>query len=74
MGDGDARVGGHREGAGKARHGLDFEARVAARARRRTVSIAIALLILGGLGYIAWTSLQQKQAASALVMFAWVET
>ncbi len=36
---------------------------VASRARRRTVSIAITLLILGGLGYIAWTSLQQKQAA-----------
>jgi membrane fusion protein, multidrug efflux system len=42
----------------------DRVARVAARARRRTVSIAITLLILGGLGYIAWTSLQQKQAAN----------
>jgi membrane fusion protein, multidrug efflux system len=41
--------------------------RVASRARRRTVSIAITLLILGGLGYIAWTSLQQKQAASRAV-------
>jgi multidrug efflux system membrane fusion protein len=39
-------------------------ARVAGRARRRTVSIFITLLILGGLGYIGWTSLQQKQAAS----------
>ncbi|MEA2792652.1 MAG: rane fusion protein multidrug efflux system [Bradyrhizobium sp.] len=39
-------------------------ARVASRARRRTVSIAITLLFLGGLGYIAWTSLQQKQAAN----------
>jgi multidrug efflux system membrane fusion protein len=39
-------------------------ARVAGRARRRTVSIAITLLILGGLGYIGWTSLQQKQAAN----------
>jgi multidrug efflux system membrane fusion protein len=39
-------------------------AKVASRARRRTVSITITLLILGGLGYIAWTSLQQKQAAS----------
>jgi membrane fusion protein, multidrug efflux system len=39
-------------------------ARVASRARRRTVSIAITLLILGGLGYIAWTSLQQNQAAN----------
>jgi membrane fusion protein, multidrug efflux system len=39
-------------------------ARVAGRARRRTVSISITLLILGGLGYIAWTSFQQKQAAN----------
>jgi multidrug efflux system membrane fusion protein len=39
-------------------------ARVASRARRRTVSIAITLLILGGLGYIGWTVLQQKQAAN----------
>lgn len=38
--------------------------RVASRARRRNVSIAITLLILGGLCYIAWTSMQQKQAAS----------
>src|SRR6478609_9102245 len=38
--------------------------RVASRARRRTVSIAITLLIVGGLGYIAWTSLQQRQAAN----------
>jgi multidrug efflux system membrane fusion protein len=42
----------------------DGVARVAGRARRRTVSITITLLILGGLGYIAWTSLQQKQAAN----------
>src|SRR6476646_8020581 len=42
----------------------DRVARVASRARRRTVSIAITLLILGGLGYIAWTSLQQNQAAN----------
>src|SRR5437879_8472114 len=42
----------------------DRVARVASRARRRTVSIAITLLIIGGLGYIAWTSLQQKQAAN----------
>jgi membrane fusion protein, multidrug efflux system len=39
-------------------------ARVASRARRRTVSIAITLLILGGLGYIAWTAFQQKQGAN----------
>src|SRR3954452_19739854 len=38
-------------------------ARVASRARRRTVSIAITLIILGGLGYIAWGSFQQNQAA-----------
>jgi multidrug efflux system membrane fusion protein len=37
-------------------------ARVAGRARRRTVSIFITLLILGGLGYIGWTSFQKKQA------------
>src|SRR4051794_4459226 len=39
-------------------------ARVAGGARRRTVSIFITLLILGGLGWIGWTSLQQKQAAN----------
>jgi len=38
--------------------------RAASGARRRTVSITITLLILGGLGYIAWTALQQKQAAN----------
>src|SRR5437868_1385710 len=37
--------------------------RVAGRSRRRTVSITITLLIIGGLGYIGWTSLQQRQAA-----------
>ena len=42
----------------------DRVARVASRARRRIVSIAITLLIVGGLGYIAWTSLQQRQAAN----------
>ena len=35
---------------------------VASHVRRRVVSIAIVLLIVGGLGYIAWTSLQHKQA------------
>lgn len=39
-------------------------ARVASGARRRTVSIAIFLLIVGGLGYIGWTYFQQKQATS----------
>jgi len=38
--------------------------RAASSARRRTVSITITLLILGGLGYIGWTALQQKQAAN----------
>jgi len=33
-------------------------------AGRRMVSITITLLILGGLGYIGWTSLQQRQAAN----------
>src|SRR3977135_363272 len=37
---------------------------VPSRPRRRTVSITITLLILGGLGYIAWTAMQQKQAAN----------
>ncbi len=39
-------------------------ARVASILRRRTVSSAVALLILGGLGTIAWTALQQKQGAN----------
>ncbi len=42
----------------------DRVARVASGARRRTVSITITVLILGGLGYIGWTALQQKQAAN----------
>jgi multidrug efflux system membrane fusion protein len=40
-------------------------ARVAGGARRRVVSIFITLLILGGLGYIGWTSFQQKQQQNA---------
>src|SRR3954453_11448088 len=39
--------------------------RVASGARRRTVSLSVTLLILGGLGYIAWTAFQQKQPARA---------
>ncbi len=31
---------------------------------RRMVSITITLLVLGGLGYIGWTALQQKQGAN----------
>ncbi len=42
----------------------DRVAGMASRARRRTVSIAITLLIVGGLGYIAWTSFQSRQAAN----------
>jgi multidrug efflux system membrane fusion protein len=42
----------------------DRIADVASRARRRTVSIAVTLVILGGLGYLAWTFVQQKQAAN----------
>src|SRR5580704_542476 len=42
----------------------DKVVRVASHARRRIVSITITLLILGGLGYIAWTSLAQRQAAN----------
>lgn len=36
---------------------------VARSAGRRMVSIVITLLILGGLGYIGWTAMQQKQTA-----------
>jgi multidrug efflux system membrane fusion protein len=36
-------------------------AAVASGARRRTVSVAITAVIIAGLGYIAWTSFQQKQ-------------
>jgi multidrug efflux system membrane fusion protein len=39
-------------------------ARIASRARRRTVSIAIALVILGGLSYFVWTLLQQQRQAT----------
>lgn len=39
-------------------------ARAAAGARRRTVSIAIALLILGGLGYLGWSNFRPSQTAS----------
>src|SRR5260370_8068310 len=43
----------------------DRVARVASRALRRTVSVTITFLIIGGLGYIAWTSLQKKAASRA---------
>ena len=38
--------------------------RVARSIGRRIVSLTVTLLILGGLGYIGWTALQQKQAAN----------
>jgi multidrug efflux system membrane fusion protein len=38
--------------------------RIRGGARRRTVSIFVTLLILGGLGYIGWTVWQQKQTAA----------
>ncbi|MDB5617427.1 efflux RND transporter periplasmic adaptor subunit [Tardiphaga sp.] len=41
-------------------------ARIKGGARRRTVSIFVTLLILGGLGYIGWTVWQQKQTASRM--------
>ena len=49
----------------KPNEAADKVARAASSARRRTVSIAITLLILGGLFYIGWTSLQQKQVTKA---------
>ena len=32
----------------------------AARARHRVIPVVIVLLVLGGLGYVGWTSFQQK--------------
>lgn len=48
----------------KAKAAGESVARVASGARRRTVSIAIALLILGGLGYLGWSYFRQNQTAS----------
>jgi len=39
----------------------DGVTKVAGKARRRTVSIGVTLLIVGGLGYIGWHAMQQKQ-------------
>ncbi len=39
---------------------------VGARARRRGLSIAVVLLIIGGFGYIAWNSFQQRQTRNQL--------
>jgi multidrug efflux system membrane fusion protein len=49
----------------KPNEAADKVARAASTARRRTVSILITLLILGGLFYIGWSSLQQKQVTKA---------
>jgi multidrug efflux system membrane fusion protein len=48
----------------KAKAASEGVARVASGARRRTVSITIAILIIGGLGYIAWTHFRQDQSAA----------
>lgn len=48
----------------KAKAASEGVARVASSARRRTVSIAIAILIIGGLGYIAWPYFKPNQTAS----------
>lgn len=44
----------------KAKAAGESVARLASSARRRTVSIAIALLIVGGVAYIIWSLFQQK--------------
>lgn len=48
----------------KAKAASEGAAKVASGARRRTVSIILALLILGGLGYIVWSSYQKDHRAS----------
>lgn len=48
----------------KAKTAGDGVSRVASGARRRTVSIFITLLIIGGLGYIGWTYLRPNQNAA----------
>lgn len=49
---------------GKATTPAPGEDRVASRARRRTVSIGLGILIFGGLGYLGWTYFQTKQSAA----------
>ncbi|MGL5165996.1 MAG: efflux RND transporter periplasmic adaptor subunit [Afipia sp.] len=48
----------------KAKAASEGVARVASGARRRTVSIAVWLLIIGGLGYLAWTYFAGNQTAT----------
>ncbi len=43
---------------------VDAPDRPVSRGRSRFVSLAVTLLIVGGLGYIAWTVFQQKQGAN----------
>ena len=45
----------------KAKAAGEKAAQVASGARRRTISIALAILILAGLGYIAWTAYHKEQ-------------
>jgi multidrug efflux system membrane fusion protein len=47
-----------------AKAGGEGSPRVAARPRRRVVSWIVTLLIIGGLGYLGWTALQQRQSAN----------
>ncbi len=48
----------------KAKAASEKAAQVASGARRRTISIALAVLILAGLGYIVWTSYHKEQRAT----------
>lgn len=49
---------------GKAKTAGEGVARVASGARRRTVSIAVWLLIIGGLGYIGWSYFKKTETAT----------
>ena len=48
----------------KAKAAGESVARVASGARRRTVSIAVWLLIIGGLGYLGWTYFKKTETAT----------
>jgi len=48
----------------KAKAASDGVARVASGARRRTVSIAVWLLIIGGLGYLGWSYFKKTETAA----------
>jgi multidrug efflux system membrane fusion protein len=49
---------------GKAKTASEGAARVASGARRRTVSIAVWLVIVGGLGYLGWTYFRKTETAT----------